>query len=143
MCFSYPKTAPQSVEGQMGLGSIIPDNRTENQRSFSAPVNKVPVPGSSETSSDRTRASSSLSGLTSASDIQRDTTKSPQATLDIGSGLPTKTIHPLKLMMQPGVESKPVPNQRPPSQGSENRPGSDKHKVLPPISPNSRPIELK
>ena len=141
--FSYPKTAPQSVEGQMGLGSVIPDTLTENQRSFSAPVKKVPRPGSSETSSDRTGASSSLSGLTSASDIQRERAKSPEAAPDKGPQLPTEMVNPLELMSEPSIEPKPMSNQKPNSQGSRNRPGSDKHKVLPPISPNSRLVELK
>ena len=127
----------------MGLGSIIPDTLTDNQRSFSAPVKKVPREGSSETSSDRSGASSSLSGLTSASDIQRERVKSPQAAVEKGPQLPTELVHPLELMSEQGVESKQVASQRPVSQGSKNRPGSDKHKVLPPISPNNRLVELK
>ena len=125
----------------------MPNTLTENQRSFSAPVKKVPRPGSSETSSDRSGASSSLSGLTSASDIQRDRgVKSPQATVDKGPPLPTEMVHPLELMSEPGVDPKPVTNNRPPSQGSKNRPGSEKHKVLPPIAStngNNRLVELK
>ena len=102
------KTAPQSVEGQIGLGLVIPDTMTENQRSFSAPVKKVPLPGSSETNTDQTGASSSLSGLTSASDIQRERAKSPEAAPDKGPQLPTEMVNPIELMSEPSVEPKPM-----------------------------------
>jgi hypothetical protein len=148
-CFSYPKTAPQSVEGQVGLGSVMMPKTTTTAdplRSFSAPtVNKPPRPGSSDSSENRSGASSSLSGLTSASDIQRGSpapgTHAPPNT-NKGPLLPTEMVHPLELLSDTGKEPRPPSAPRPPSQGA--RPGSEKHKVLPPISPkNARPVELQ
>ncbi|XP_060555244.1 leucine-rich repeat and guanylate kinase domain-containing protein-like isoform X1 [Ruditapes philippinarum] len=147
---SYPKTAPQSVEGQIGLGTCETATTTDPHRSISAPiVNKPQRPGSSDSSENQSRASSSLTGLTSASDIHR--VRSPEAAAtqgataqkntDKGPQLPTEMVNPIELMSDTGKEPRPPSAPRPPSQGSRNRPGSDKHKVLPPIN-NGRPIEL-
>lgn len=137
----------------MGLGASA-TTMTDAQRSFSAPqtVNKPTRPGSSDSSENRSGASSSLTGLTSASDIQRggspeaapvQTTTAPQNTNN-GPQLPTEMVNPLELMSEPGVEPQPPAGPRPSSQGSRNRPGSHKHKVLPPISPkNGKPVELQ
>lgn len=149
--FSFPKTAPQTVEGQMGLGTS--ENTMTDNRSFSAPAVKQPArPGSSDSSENRSGASSSLTGLTSASDIQRG--GSPEAAaagntnnqnIDTAKGpaLPTEMVNPLELMSEPGMEPRPPSVPRPVSRDSHNRPGSSKHKVLPPITTQSRPIELK
>lgn len=144
MFYSYPKTAPQSVEGQMGLGASA-TTMTDAQRSFSAPAaNKPPRPGSSDSSENRSGASSSLTGLTSASDIQRaGSPEAAPAQTNNGPQLPTEMVNPLELMSESGVEPRPPSGPRPNSQGSRNRPGSSKHKVLPPISPkNGKPVEL-
>lgn len=138
----------------MGLGvSETATTTADAHRSISAPaVNKPPRPGSSDSSENRSGASSSLSGLTSASDIQR--VRSPEAAPAPGTTappntykgpqLPTEMVNPLELMSDQGKEPRPPSAPRPPSQGSRNRPGSEKHKVLPPIPPNdAKPIELQ
>ena len=125
---------------------------TDAQRSFSAPAVKQAVrPGSSDSSENRSGASSSLTGLTSASDIQRGGSPdhapapvtAPQTT-NTGPQLPTECVNPLELMSESGVDPRPPSGPRPTSQGSKNRPGSHKHKILPPISPrHARPVELQ
>lgn len=142
----------------MGLGASDTAT-TDAHRSFSAPaVNKATRPGSSDSSENRSGASSSLSGLTSASDIQR--VGSPEAATAAGGAvepsntnkgpqLPTEMVNPLELMSDAGKEPQPPSaprsqSPRPLSQGLRNRPGSNKHKVLPPISPHpTRPVELQ
>ncbi|KAL4227150.1 hypothetical protein ACF0H5_015123 [Mactra antiquata] len=147
---SYPKTAPQSVEGQMGLG-VSTATTTDPLRSVSAPAVNKPRPGSSDSSENRSGASSSLTGLTSASDIQRG--GSPEAApapgniappnTNKGPQLPTEMVNPLELMSESGKEPRPPSNPRPESRGSQPRPGSNL-KVLPPISTNNgKPVELK
>ncbi|WAR26726.1 LRGUK-like protein, partial [Mya arenaria] len=115
--------------------------------SLSAPaVNKPLRPGSSDSSENRSGASSSLTGLTSASDIQRggspemaQTGDGAQQNINKGPPLPTEMVNPLELMSETGNEPKPPSGPRPGSQGSRHRPGSSKHKILPPISPKNRP----
>ncbi|KAL3852031.1 hypothetical protein ACJMK2_015742 [Sinanodonta woodiana] len=138
LLISFPKTAPQTVEGQQGLGE---QQGGDGQRSFSAPVNKAQRPRSADSSSDSSRSSSSLSGLTSASDAQQEESNEGSVQQE-GKGihLPTETVNPLELMSEPGEQSsrsgihepRPPSNPRSHSRGS-NRPGSDRLKVLPPI----------
>lgn len=136
----YPRTAPQSVEGQMGLG-----DHDNTHRAFSAPVvNKLTTAGSSSSSSSE-RSESSLSGLSSASDMRQGA--SPDGSINEAKGLnllPTDRVNPLELLggdKGHGQNSHTTYDQpRPPSepragsQGSQ-RLGSAKHRVLPPISP--------
>ncbi|XP_052213909.1 leucine-rich repeat and guanylate kinase domain-containing protein-like [Dreissena polymorpha] len=150
---SYPKTAPQSVEGQVGLR--VSQTTLTDQRSFSAPVVNKPVrPGSSDSSENRSGASSSLSDLTSTSDVQRagspnatptkGRTTVPQPT-GPGNMLPMERVNPLQLMGETGVKGPSPPSgPRPSSHDASKRAGSSKHKVLPPIATqNQRPIELQ
>ncbi|KAH3819243.1 hypothetical protein DPMN_120977 [Dreissena polymorpha] len=151
--YSYPKTAPQSVEGQVGLR--VSQTTLTDQRSFSAPVVNKPVrPGSSDSSENRSGASSSLSDLTSTSDVQRagspnatptkGRTTVPQPT-GPGNMLPMERVNPLQLMGETGVKGPSPPSgPRPSSHDASKRAGSSKHKVLPPIATqNQRPIELQ
>ncbi|XP_052090305.1 leucine-rich repeat and guanylate kinase domain-containing protein-like [Mytilus californianus] len=121
----YPKTAPQTVEGQVGL------NVSGDLRSFSAPVEKPLQTGEEEDSSSDDESDSTLS-VASAGDMKSN---SPDGSLHDGKGfnLPTDSVNPINLMDGKGTKKDlPPPLQRPPSQG---RPGSEKHNVLPPIHP--------
>ncbi|XP_048741969.1 leucine-rich repeat and guanylate kinase domain-containing protein-like [Ostrea edulis] len=116
----YPKTAPQTVDNQVGLDVVT---MTEDMnRSQSAPVNNKPTQSDEDTSDDD-QSDSSMS-MSSAGKIAR----SPEGSIHNGKDphLPTETMNPMELS-----------NPRPPSvprPGSRGRPGSDRHKVLPPIN---------
>lgn len=121
----YPKTAPTTVEGQIGLSTAGDQNR-----SFSAPVEKPLTSGGEEDSSSDDDSDSSLS-VASAGDMKSN---SPESVPDVkGLRLPADSMNPINLMAGNKIK-KDVPKavHRPPSQG---RPGSDKHIVLPPIAP--------
>ena len=127
--YRYPKTAPQTVEGQMGL------NIADQNRSFSAPVEKPLQTGEDEDSSSDDESDSTLS-VASAGDMKSN---SPHGSVHEGKGLtlPTDSMNPLNLMdgkrnKKDLPQPRPLSGHRPPSQG---RPGSDKHNVLPPIAP--------
>ncbi|XP_033744954.1 leucine-rich repeat and guanylate kinase domain-containing protein-like [Pecten maximus] len=133
----YPKTAPQTVEGQMGLGD------GEVSRSYSAPVQKPPHAESDEDSSSDERSDSMLS-VASAGDMGGGSPEGSVHGGGKGPQLPTETMNPLEFMEEEkggkSQTSQPaeIHEARPPSAprpGSRSRPGSDRHKVLPPISP--------
>uniref|UniRef100_A0A8W8M4L4 Leucine-rich repeat-containing protein 23 n=1 Tax=Magallana gigas TaxID=29159 RepID=A0A8W8M4L4_MAGGI len=118
----YPKTAPQTVDNQVGLDVVT---ITEDMnRSQSAPVNNKPPQSDEDTSSDD-ESDSSLS-MSSA----RKFARSPEGSVHNGKDphLPTETMNPMELS-----NPRPPSVPRPTSQG-QGRPGSDRHKVLPPIN---------
>ena len=130
MSYRYPKTAPQPVEGQVGLGE------GEVNRSYSAPVQKPPHDDDDSSSDEQSDDSISMA---SAGDMGPT---SPTGSIqgEKGLQLPTETMNPLDFMgdekggnsTNPRSGSQPPIAPRPTSQG---RPGSNRHKVLPPISP--------
>ncbi|XP_046341681.2 leucine-rich repeat and guanylate kinase domain-containing protein-like [Haliotis rufescens] len=136
----YPKTAPQAVDDQVGLGDEM------DPRAFSAPVNTINVgnsgalpPASPDSSTDDASSGSGFSDLDSATELQRGST--PPSQNDAAKGLlPTETVNPLELISEQGYKSASnteLPAPRPPSAprpDSRNRPGSDRHKILPPIN---------
>ncbi|KAK3102808.1 hypothetical protein FSP39_014068 [Pinctada imbricata] len=119
----YPKTAPQTVEGQMGLG-VQGDLDGDINRSQSAPVAKPPQGEDDEDTSSSDRSDSTIS-MSSAGKRAESPDGSVHEAKELQ--LPTETINPLELSAP-----RPPSAPRPSSQG---RPGSDRHKVLPPISP--------
>lgn len=125
----YPRTVPQTVEGQMGLGE------GDQSRSYSAPIQKPVHAGSDEDSSDDERSESTLS-VVSAGDMNAN---SPEGSIrDKDLTLPTETLNPLDFMEDKENQRSEMQEARPPSAPrplSQGRPGSDRHKVLPPISP--------
>lgn len=148
----YPRTAPQTVEEQQGLGV---DDSDDNARATSAPQNNanpaftanpdIPIiPGSPDSTSSNASSSSNLSDLDSATELQHPkapVAKSQPPTSDM---LPTEKVNPLALIDEKGYHSaskSKLPEARPPSAGRQmlgsghgNRPGSNRHKVLPPIA---------
>ena len=155
---SYPRTAPQTVEEQQGLGSMDenPDTRAtsapNNNTNTLAPHPDIPIiPGSPDSTSSNASSSSNLSDLDSAAELQRPgSPKTHQGTLAANAQptpndiLPTEKVNPLTLIDEKGYNSasKPrLPEAQPASvsrpilgSGHGNRPGSDRHKVLPPIA---------
>lgn len=129
LLFRYPRTVPQTVEGQMGLGE------GDQSRSYSAPIQKPVHAGSDEDSSDDERSESTLS-VASAGDMNAN---SPEGSIrDKDLTLPTETLNPLDFMENKENQRSEMQEPRPPSAPrplSQGRPGSDRHKVLPPISP--------
>lgn len=120
--YRYPKTAPQTVDNQVGLDVVT---ITEDMnRSQSAPVNNKPPQSDEDTSSDD-ESDSSLS-MSSA----RKFARSPDGSIHNGKDphLPTETMNPMELS-----NPRPPSVPRPTSQG-QGRPGLDRHKVLPPIN---------
>lgn len=118
----YPKTAPQTVDNQVGLDVVTVTE--DMNRSQSAPVNNKPPQSDEDTSSDD-ESDSSLS-MSSA----RKFARSPDGSVHNGKDphLPTETMNPMELS-----NPRPPSVPRPTSQG-QGRPGSDRHKVLPPIN---------
>ncbi|KAK6179847.1 hypothetical protein SNE40_012111 [Patella caerulea] len=132
-----PRTAPQTVESQLGLGD-------DGQRACSAPANNIPVRKGpprmdSPDSSESNITSSHLSDLDSATDLHAD--RSPYDT--------TRAVEPIigpldlieegyRLSSSTRLNApRPPSASRPDSQSSQllNRPGSERHMVLPPIQP--------
>ena len=156
--FRAPRTVPQSVEEQLGLG-----DEDLMRRAFSAPghgitANGLPM-GSPDSSENRSNSGSSLSNLSEAEGFNRDA-ESPVDSLEAGSvhgagdnALPDEIVEPIELMSSTASKSNgpmaPRPatgdrsNSRPVSAkimsrpASTDRPGSDRHPVLPPISPQN------
>ena len=160
-CLMYisraPRTVPQSVEEQVGLG-----DEDLMRRAFSAPghgitANGLPI-GSPDSSENRSNSGSSLSNLSEAG-LNQDA-ESPVDSLEAGSvhgagdnALPDEVVEPIELMsstasksngpMAPRPATEDRPNSRPVSAqimsrpASTDRPGSDRHPVLPPISPQN------
>ncbi len=171
--YRAPRTVPQPVDAQLGLGDDDPA-----RRSYSAPhpasraginMDALP-PGSPDSSEARSNSNSSLENLSEAGGVNR-AVESPVDSLE-GSfkgeedtGLPAEAVDPIELMS--GTASKTLSGApmapRPTSggQGSRQlsdlagsrpgsgvgsragsamsgRPGSDRHPVLPPISPHAR-----
>ncbi|KAK7102788.1 leucine-rich repeat and guanylate kinase domain-containing protein-like [Littorina saxatilis] len=154
----FPRTAPQTVEEQQGLGL----ESTSDNRATSAPNNNattcfppnpdIPIiPGSPDSTSSNTSSGSNLSDLDSATELQRPGSPkahpgAPVASTQPASNdiLPTEKVNPLSLIDERGYNSSSksrLPEARPLSGGRQllgsdhgNRPGSERHKVLPPIA---------
>ena len=153
-CSRTPRTVPAPVSGQLGLGEEqAPGTTSASYRAFSAPVpneNMDVLPPNSPDSSDMgMNDDDSLSNLSEAREINNTGPCSP-----VGSARrtfpPAETIDRLELGSTSdknsanSVPPAPRPGSRtgPPSrQGSamSGRPGSDRHPVLPPISP--KPVD--
>ncbi|XP_041349992.1 leucine-rich repeat and guanylate kinase domain-containing protein-like [Gigantopelta aegis] len=130
----YPKTAPQPV-------ATSPDLRLKSEsRPYSVPISHSQPAGlASQHSPDSTSnetCSSSLSDLDSATELQTENVTSNQLETN-HNYLPTATVDPLELIdelryrsMSDKVPSPPTA----PRPDSLNRPGSQRHKVLPPIA---------
>lgn len=136
-----PRTAPNTGSGGF-------DDDTVN-RTVSAPINMDDLPPDS---SDATSSSSSpsFSSLSSASDFRSSV--SPNQLPGSEATLPTERVDPLSLMSGGLIASNIPPSNvhevRPPSNGPRpdtaermGRPGSDRHKILPPIVPSPQPAE--
>ncbi|XP_076447535.1 leucine-rich repeat and guanylate kinase domain-containing protein-like [Babylonia areolata] len=149
----YPRTAPQTVEEQQGLGL---EDSSDNQLASGVNTNlnaltHPEIPGSPDSTTSNASTSSNLSDLDSAAELQRTgspkthpgapvTTHTQPAPTDI---LPTEKVNPITLIAEKGYNSASksrLPEARPLSasrqeleSGHGNRPGSERHKVLPPI----------
>ncbi|XP_005112686.1 leucine-rich repeat and guanylate kinase domain-containing protein [Aplysia californica] len=140
---NYPKTAPQTVEGQLGLGE------NGEPRAYSAPINpaepgvdlgEAGPPASPDSSSSQTSSSSNLSDLDSATELQRG--RDGKHNTNSKGLLPTEKVNPLALIDEQGYRSasntqlppaRPPSAPRPDSKTGVIRPGSNRHVVLPPI----------
>lgn len=147
----YPRTAPQTVEEQQDLGpedsgDIRATSAPNNNANATFPANPdIPnIPGSPDSTSSNASSSSNLSDLDSATELQQTKpfmVKTQPATSEM---LPTEKVNPLALMDEKGYHSASRPRlqeAQPPAAGRQllgsghgNRPGSDRHKVLPPIA---------
>ena len=158
MC-RYPRTAPQTVEEQQGLG-VMEENL--DTRATSAPNNNVNnslqphpdipiIPGSPDSTSSNASSSSNLSDLDSATELQRPGSPKTHPGAPVANTkpapndiLPTEKVNPLTLIDEKGYNSASksrLQEAQSPSlprpvlgSGHGNRPGSDRHKVLPPIA---------
>ncbi|XP_064632392.1 leucine-rich repeat and guanylate kinase domain-containing protein-like [Lineus longissimus] len=96
---------------------------------------KEQFPTSPDSSKENSRASTSLSQLSS---LHRTTDlQSPVANgLSASNNLPTEMMDPIEMMTSGGNGMQQTEEEQALSRpGSVNRPGSERHKVLPPISP--------
>ncbi|KAL8576945.1 hypothetical protein ACOMHN_024221 [Nucella lapillus] len=147
----FPRTAPQTVEEQQGLG--LEDSN--DNRGVSAPNNNMnalasrEIPGSPDTTTSNDSASSNLSDLDSARELQRSSSPKTHPGAPVthsqpapNDNLPTEKVNPLTLIAEKGYSASKdrLPEARPPSASREmlgsghgNRPGSERHKILPPI----------
>ncbi|CAL1526962.1 unnamed protein product [Lymnaea stagnalis] len=131
----YPRTAPQATDKQDGLGQPV------QSRAFSAPtyqnqegkdLSEQGPPMSPDSSVDD-ESSSNLSDLDSATELHHG--QNEDADLNYSRFLPTETLNPIFLMEDL--------SPRPPSAGRSEfkthvqRPGSERHSVLPPIQPTA------
>jgi len=141
----YPKTAPQTVDSQLGLGE------SGEPRAISAPINhaeptadlgEVGPPASPDSSTSDGSASSNLSDLDSATDLQRGHDGKGNSNSNSKGLLPTEKVNPLALIDEQSYRStskthlpaaRPPSATRPDSQTGVARPGSERHIVLPPI----------
>ncbi len=165
MCFRAPRTVPQVVSAQMGLGD------DEADRAYSAPgttkdnMDALPInsPDSSEGDGSDTSSLSNISEAHGADDEDVQSAAGTPKESALPLDLPSETIDPLELMS--GSESKsnsarpmaprgsrPVSNLEsgeemkaaspPGSRGgsaASGRLGSARHQVLPPIDQRSKP----
>lgn len=134
----YPRSAPQTVIELQGLGDE--DGNEDNNNSKQ---NFTNIPGSPDSTT--TDASSSYSDLDSAAEMHRPPSlKVCHLSQTAGSEmLPTKMIDPFTLIDEKGYHSaskQRMHEMKSPSaphilgSGHGSRPGSSRHKVLPPIA---------
>ena len=122
--------------------ATVPDAELKSEsRPFSAPISHSQPAGlgshhSVESTSNET-CSSCLSDLDSATELRTENVASNQQETNNNNYLPTATVDPLELIdelyyqsMSDKVPSPPTA----PRPDSRNRPGSHRHKVLPPIA---------
>lgn len=118
----------------MGLGD------GEISRSYSAPVQK-PAHAESDEDSSSDEQSDSMLSVASAGDMGGGSPEGSVHGEGKGPQLPMETMNPLQFMEEENggkSQQDDLHEARPPSAprpGSQGRPGSDRHKVLPPISP--------
>ena len=158
--FRAPRTVPQMVEEQLGLG-----DEDMMRRAFSAPGHGVtgdglPM-GSPDSSENRSNSGSSLSNLSEAGGLNQggetpvDSLEAESARGAEDTALPDEAVEPIELMSSTASKSNGPMAPRPNSRTSElsasrpvsakivsrpassGRPGSDRHPVLPPISPQN------
>lgn len=142
---SAPRTVPLPVSEQVGLGE-----EKHEPRSYSAPMSKNEnmdaLPPSSPDSSLSDGGGTSLSDISEACDMERDEPAVPEGSprgSEDDFALPSEAVDMIDLLS--ASESKNFPGSVPlaprPSSGSQvegsrsnSRLGSEKHRVLPPIT---------
>lgn len=147
---SYPKSTQMDgggdVEGQGGAGNreVSAPTKVPPQATQEGMAAEAVVPSSPDSTVSKGLSSSRLSDLDSAAELQRGGGPTSPGTLQPARNiLPTETVNPIELINEEGYSSakqklnqpRPPSAPRSPADGRVPRPGSDHHRILPPINP--------